>query len=275
MSTKNISAGVRDCWLCFLDTDNIGLGNNTTAITAGQIRGSYPFVGIQQMPTGILEGTTVPVPGDDGILGAFQFVSSEPREFLMNFGQGDLELDALLQGTKVETMAGMKIGLADPLNPVYPTVCLIVNTRQIKRDSGASGQASWGTFIYPVVQIQPLSRETLEGQTAGVYRYKGVAQAAYNHTWGITISSLVNGNPGSYVFKIDSDYPRTIDAFKGNGVVTNWVLNMTPVDTTNTGTVVERVQVLPASVTPSTKTNVITPAVAENSRGVTVYGYNR
>jgi hypothetical protein len=54
--TQSISAGVQQAWISFLDTDNIAIGNATTAITAGQIRGSYPFIGIQEMPTGILEG---------------------------------------------------------------------------------------------------------------------------------------------------------------------------------------------------------------------------
>lgn len=61
MSTRSLQAGVRDCWLSFLDpNDNIAIGNNTTAIAPGDIRGSYPFVGIQTMPTGILEGDVVP-----------------------------------------------------------------------------------------------------------------------------------------------------------------------------------------------------------------------
>lgn len=275
MSTKSLQAGVRDCWLSFLDpNDNIAIGNNITPIPVGQIRGSYPFVGIQTMPTGIPEGDTVPVPGDDITLGSFIFASDKPREFLMNFGQGDLELNALLQGTKVETFGGMKIGLADPSNPVYPTVSLIANTRCIIRSGANSGKEGWASYLYPVVQIQPLTRETLAGRTAGVFRYKAVAQQAFNHSWGITLSSLVNGNPASYVFETEQLYPLTQDAFTGNNVVTNWILNKTPIDTTRTQAVVERVVVAINSVTPSTKTAVLTPAITSNQRGVVVYEYS-
>lgn len=275
MSTKSLQAGVRDSWLSFLDpNDNIAIGNNITAIAAGVIRGSYPFIGIQQMPTGIPEGDVVPVPGDDTTLGSFIFASDKPREFLMNFGQGDLDLDALLQGTKVETFGGMKIGLADPSNPVYPTVSLIINTRCIIRSGANSGKEGWASYLYPVVQIQPLTRETLQGRTAGVFRYKAVAQQAFNHSWGITLSTLVNGNPASYVFETEQLYPLTQDAFTGNGAVTNWVLTKTPLDTTRTQAVVERVSVPINTVTPSTKTAAITTPVANNARGVFVYEYS-
>lgn len=272
--SKSLQAGVQQSWLSFLDTANFAIGNNITTITAGTIRGSYPFVGIQQMPTGILEGDTVTVPGDDTSLGSFIFSSEAPREFLMNFGQFDLELDALLQSTLVETVGNIKIGLGDPGNPQYPTVCLIVQGRAIKRDSGVSGQAAWTGFIYPVVQIQPLNRETLQGRTAGVNRYKGVAQQAFNHPWGVTISEAVNGDTSSYVFPFDSNYPLTLDAFVGNGVVTGWVLNKTPVSVAETNAFAERVAQTVNTVVPSTKTATITAPVANNARGVFVYGYS-
>lgn len=271
---QNLSAGVQQAWLSFLDNENFALGNATTAIAAGDIRGSYPFTGIQEMPTGILEGENVPVPGDDTTLGSFIFASADPREFLMNFGQGDLTLDAYLQGTLVETLGNINIGLSDPGNPVYPTVCLIVNSRAIKRDAGQSGQAAWSGYIYPVVQLQPLSRETLTGRTAGVYRYKGTAQAAYNHPWGVTIAEAVNGDVSSFSFPFTSPYPLTLDAFRGNGVKTSWVLNKTPVDTNGTKAFVERVSLAVSGVTPSTKTMTTSLAAADNGRGVVVYGYS-
>lgn len=272
--TKNLQAGVQQGWLSFMDPYNFALGSNITDIAAGQIRGSYPFVGIQQMPTGIPEGDVVPVPGDDTTLGNFLFASDAPREFLMNFGQFDVTLDALLQGTLVEQLGNWNIGLADPSNPVYPTVTLIVNTRAIKRDVSVSGQGAWNVFIYPVVQIQPLNRETLQGRTAGVNRYKGTAQAAFNHPWGVTIAEAVNGDTSSFVFTTTSNYPLTLDALRGNGVVTDWVLNKTPVSAAETKAFAERVAQTVTTVTPSTKTVNIGTPIANNARGAIVYGYS-
>ena len=272
--TKSLQAGVQQSWLSFLDTENFAIGNTTTTISAGAIRGSYPFIGIQQMPTGIPEGDTVVVPGDDTVLGNFIFTSEAPREFLMNFGQFDLTLDAMLQGTLVETLGNWKIGLGDPGNPSYPSVSLIINSRSIKRDSGLSGQAAWNCFIYPVVQIQPLNRETLQGRTAGINRYKGVAQQAFNHPWGVTIAEAVNGDTSSYVFPVTSDYPLTLDALRGDGIVTAWVVNKTPISTGETKAFAERVAQTVNSITAATKTVTITTPIASNARGVIIYGYS-
>lgn len=275
---KSLTAGVQNCWLSFLDPFNFAIGNNTSAITPGTIRGSYPFIGIQQMPTGIPEGEPVPIPGDDTVLGSILFDSDAPREFLMNFGQGDQTLDALLQGTLVSSEGRTSIGLIDPAHPVYPTVCLIVQARSIKRDVGQAGQAAWSGFIYPVVQIQPLNRETFQGRTAGSYRYKGVAQVAGHRPWGVTIVDSVDGDDGAYALEFKSPNPVTMDAFVADGIVTSWVLNKTPAVTAPTTEAtrpyVERLLRVPSSVTASTKTMVLPSAYTSGDRGVVLYEYN-
>lgn len=275
---KSLTAGVQNCWLSFLDPFNFAIGNTTSTLSAGSIRGSYPFIGIQQMPTGIPEGEPVPIPGDDTVLGSILFDSDAPREFLMNFGQGDQALDALLQGTLVSSEGRTSIGLIDPAHPVYPTVCLIVQSRSIKRDVGVSGQAAWSGFIYPVVQIQPLNRETFQGRTAGSYRYKGVAQSAGHKPWGLTILDNVDGDSGAYALEFKSPNPLTMDAFTANGVTTSWVLNKTPAVsaplTEATRPYIERVLDTPVSVTASTKTVVLSSGFTSGNRGVILYEYS-
>lgn len=275
---KSLTAGVQNCWLSFLDPYNFAIGNSTTAPTVGNIQGSYPFIGIQQMPTGIPEGEPVPIPGDDTNLGSILFDSDAPREFLMNFGQGDQALDALLQTTLVTSEGRTSTGLVDPAHPVYPTCSLIVQARSIKRDSGVSGQAAWSGFIYPVVQIQPLNRESFQGRTAGSYRYKGVAQSATHRPWGLTLLDNIDGDNGAYAIDFKSHNPLTIDAFTANGVVTSWVLNKTPVATTPTTEAVrpyiERVLSIPTSVTPATKTIVLPSPFVTGNRGVILYEYS-
>ncbi len=273
MPTKILSAGVQQTQLLFLDNDNFAIGDNPTAITAGQIRGAYQWVGVQTAPTGVPEGEGVPVLGDDSLLGTFLFASADAREVLLEFGQGDLSLEAWLQGTLVEALGAINLGLEDPSAPNYPSVCVIHNSRAINRNPGQSGRPAWKSRIWPVIQLQPLGVETLENRTAAAFRYKGTIQQAFNHPWGVTISNAVNGNPSSFSTVTYQDYPLTIDAFRGDGVVTNWVLNKTPVDVPNTIAWVERVNRTVNSVTPSTKTAVISPAVAINQRGVILSGY--
>lgn len=273
MPRKILSAGVQQTQLLFLDNSNIAIGNATTAIVAGDIRGAYNMQGIQTAPSGNLEGEGVGIDGDDSLLGTIIFPSADPREVLLEFGQGDIGLDSTLQGTLIEQLGAINIALSDPAAPQYPTVCVIHNSRAINRDVGNSGRAAWKSKIYPVIQLQPLEVETLEGRTAASFRYKGVIQQAFNHPWGVTLSNAVNGNLSAFSMTYYQDYPITIDAFRGNGVKTNWVLAKTPVDTNNTWAFVERVLLPLTSVTPATNTIVTTGAAADNARGVVIYGY--
>jgi len=273
MPTKVLSAGVQQTQLLFLDNANIAIGNDTTAMTAGDIRGAFNMVGIQSAPSGNLEGESVGINGDDALLGSIICSSADPREVLLEFGQGDISLDAKLQGTLVQQLKAINLGLSDPANPQYPTVCVIHNSRAINRNPGQSGQAAWKSKIYPVIQLQPLEVETLEGRTAASFRYKGTIQQAFNTPWGVTITNAVNGNTSAFSFTTYQDYPLTMDAFLGNGVKTAWVLAKTPVDTDNTLAFVERVEIPIASVTPATNTATTTGAAANNGRGVFFYGY--
>lgn len=275
---KRLTAGVQNCWLSFLDPFNFAIGNSTSTLAPGSIRGSYPFIGIQQMPTGIPEGEVVPVDGDDTTLGNFLFAAAAPREFLMNFGQGDQALDALLQGTLVTSEGRTSTGLVDPEHPVYATCSLIVQSRAINRQPGQSGQAAWSGFIYPVVQIQPLNRESLQGRTAGSFRYKASAQAAGHRPWGLTILDNVDGDSGAYAIDFDSYNPLTMDSFTADGSTASWVLNKTPVATVPTSEAtrpyIERVLSTPTSVTPSTKTIVLPSGFTSGNRGVILYEYS-
>ena len=272
MPSKLLSAGVQQTQLIFLDNSNIAIGDATTAIAAGDIRGAYNMRGIQTAPSGNLEGEGVPIPGDDTLLGTIIFPSADPREVLLNFGLGNIELDAILQGTLVQMMGAVRLGLSDPAAPQYPTVCVIHNSHAVSQDVGNSGRAAWKSKIYPVIQLQPLEVETLEGRTAASFRYKGVIQQAFNHPWGVTITNAVNGNSSAFSITTYQDYPMTIDAFRGNGVKTSWVLAKTPVDTNNTFPFVERVALALTSVTPATNTMLVA-AAADGGRGVVFYGY--
>lgn len=269
---RKLAAGVQNAWFWFNDSDGFAIGDNTTALSVGTSRGSYRFVGIQQMPTGISEGEVVPIEGDDTILGGIVFASNAPREFLINFGEGNQAIDALLQGTLVETMNNVSLGLVDPGNPNYPTIGLLVQSRSIKREN-VSGQAAWSGFLYPNVQLQPLNREQFQGRTAASFRFKGVAQSSVYKPWGVTISESVNGDTEAYAFDLNSLYPMTLDAFKLNGVLTSFTLNKTPINTTETLAFVERVAATVSSVTPSTREMALSSAGTSGQRGVVLYGY--
>lgn len=271
--TKKLAAGVQNAWLWFNDSDGFALGSSPTALSANQSRGAYRFLGIQQMPTGVPEGEPVAIEGDDTTLGTILFQSNAPRQFLINMGQGDQTLDALMQSTLVETMNRVTLGLVDPAAANYISMGLLVQSRTIKREN-TSGQAAWSGFLYPNVQVSPLNRETFQGRTAASFRYQAVAQRAMYKPWGVTISDAANGDNETLAFDVNSPNPLTIDAFKLDGNPTpTFILNKTPIDVTGTQAFVERVSAVVTSVTPATRAMVLTATGLANQRGVVLYEY--
>jgi hypothetical protein len=270
---RAISAGVQQTQFLFYDANGEPSGDTPTALANGEYKGAYQAVGIQELPTGLPEAEAVTIPGDDSTLGSILFAADAPREMLINFGEMDLDWEALLQNTLVETLGDIKMGLLDTANTILASGALIVQARSVKRSSGVSGQAGWSGLIYPNVQIQPLGRETFSGRTAGVFRYKAVAQQAFYKPWGVTISDEVNGDSAAYAIPFTSPYPLTMGAFRGDGITTSWTLHKTPINVNKTRPFSDRVALTVNSVTPSTKVMVLSAAVAAGRPASVVLEY--
>lgn len=265
---ESIQAGVQQAWLMFYDSNGEPSGNDTTPLANGAHAGSYQFRGIQEFPTGVPETETVTVPGDDGSLGSLSFSSDAPREFVVNMGLQDLQLEARLQNTAVESVAGADMGAIDTPDAVLATVSMIIQSKAV-----VSGRASWSGWVYPYVQLQPLNRETFSGRTAGVIRYKGVAQPAFHRPWGTTILSRAGSAISAYALPFNgADYPLTMHAFRGS--ITSFVLDKTPVSVDDLSAYSDRVLLAVSSVnTPTPRLLTLSGAVGAGRPGVVVYQY--
>jgi hypothetical protein len=270
-----IAAGTQQTQIAFLDSQNIVIGNSRTAPAAGATpSGSYNAVGIQDAADIIPEGEDVSVDGDDGSLGAFNFASADPRNFILNMGQFDLLLNARLQNTGVVQVAGASMGVGDSPEIQLTTVAMIIQGRAIKRATGQSGQAAYTGFILPVVTIRPLDRAGFQGRTAAQNRYQCTVQLATHYPYGVTFASNVEGVLTDYIIPFSSEYPMTMDAFTLNGVVTSWTLSKTPVSVNEMAVFAERVAMTVSSVTPSTKNLTLASAGITGQRAVAFYGYS-
>jgi hypothetical protein len=268
---QSISAGVQQTQFLFYDINGEPSGDSPTPLANAQYAGAYQWVGIQEFPSGIPEAEAVPIPGDDTLLGSILFSSDAPREGLITFGQMDLDLEARMQNTLVESLGDIRMGLIDTASTILATGALITQARSVKRSTGVQGAAGWSGLIYPNVQVQPLNRETLAGRTAGSYRYKYVAQQAFYKPWGITISDEVNGDIAAYAIPFTSPYPLTMGAFRGDGATVNWTLHKTPISVNKTRPFSDKLALAVTSVTPSTKVMVLTSPVAVNRPASVVF----
>lgn len=264
---QSLQAGVQQAWFMFYDSNGDPSGKTTTALANAASAGAYRLRGIQEMPTGIPEADAVPIPGDDTVLGNILFSSDAPREFVVNMGQMDLTLDAEMQNSLVETVGEAKMGVIDLSNLVLATGALIVQGKAII--DGLGGYSGW---IYPLVQLQPLNREKFSGRTAGVIRYKGVAQPAFNRPWGTTIVNKSGSEISAYALPFTTrGGPLTMHAFRGS--ITSFTLDKGPISVAKSPTYSDKVALTVSSISAVTRLLTLSAAVGGGRPGMVVYEY--
>lgn len=226
---KVIAAGVQLTHLGFVDGSGVLVGSDITAPANGANSTMMDVIGIQEMPTGIQEGESVPVEGDDTVLGQIDFAANTLPTFVVTLGVQDLDLDAKLQGTKVKTEGDVRFGVLQPNNPNYPDACLIVQSKSKSQDTGTSGTKAWSGQLIPLLSVQPLGRETFAGRTAGNNRLRVTTQVATRTPWGVTMNETDYGTTGAPVMPFTGDNPVIMHRFTGNGSTDTLLLAKTPV----------------------------------------------
>lgn len=256
MTDRYIAAGTQLAFLGTVDSQGFLVGGDPTT-TGAMIR----LLGIQTANPGPVEGEDVNVPGDDTSLGKIEFGPAETPSFVVNLGAFDLRRDAVLQGTAVEAVGGggIQIGVIQPNEPEYPDVCLIIQSKSKKKDTGADGVKAWSGYIIPLCTAQPLHRETFEGRTAANDRIRVTTQVASRKPWGVTILSADLGTTGAPLLPFTADNPIVMQRFTGDGATTTFTLRETPISSAKT-VIYRNTQLLttPGDYSVNTSTRVIT-----------------
>jgi hypothetical protein len=273
---KHIAAGTQLAFLGLVDSQGFFLGK-TASTAQNKSEGMIRLSGIQTANPGPIEGEDVPVEGDDAVLGKFQFAAADTPSFIANTGVFDLTTDALLQGTSVESLGDIRIGVAQPNDPVYADACMIIQGKAKSFDDGNVGVSAWMGYIIPLLTAQPLGRETFEGRTAASNRVKVVTQAASRKPWGVTITTAVLGTTGAPLLPFTADNPLTMHYFRGNAAIDTVTLDFTPVSQAKV-IIHKETQLLTAgvdfTVNTSTKVVTFTSPPAANTRCVILYEFS-
>lgn len=274
--TKAIAAGNAKAFLGFIDSNGFLVGSATTAPAAGAAGSPMlALTGIKAASPTVPERDVVQVTGDDDLLGEFDFASLTSRSFVAEFAIQNLELEALLLGTNVETLAEIKLGALDVVSPAELNVCLILQSRAKKQNSGVVGQAGWTGVIVPLATAAPLGRDAFSERSPGVFRLQITPQTASNNPWGVTILDSNTGTTGLRYRPFNSENPITMHAHTGNAVLQTWTLDYQPVSAAKTSLTADRVALAVSSVSTSAPYSVTTSATAPigDAHLVTVYEF--
>lgn len=276
MSKKHISAGTTQAYFGFVDSLGFLLGETTTAPTNGTLQAMLRLLGIQSAAAGLPESEDVNIPGDDETLGTITFAPDETPAFVANFGANDLDFNARIQQTAVETIGGMDFGVLQPNDPGAPNGTLILQGKAVDKDAGTAGQAMWTGQIFPLVTASPLGRESFEGRAAGVYRVKFTAQKASKKPWGVTIADGDLGTDGASVIEFGLDHPLLMDRITGDGSTTEFTLTKALAATDHLAAFVNTQQMLQSGgVTGTVGSTTITfsSAPAAGAKVIVLYGF--
>lgn len=269
--TKYIAAGTQYAFLGFVSNEyNTLLGSNTSAPAPGAGSPMYRLLGIQAANPGVTESEDIDVPGDDGVLGQIQFPPDTLPSFVVELGAHDLTLESRLQGTNVQTLGQMQIGVLQPNEAENPDACLILQSKSKSKDDISGGAKAWSGMIIPRATAQPLGRESFEGRAASSTRVQFTTQAATHTPWGVTITDSNWGTTGAPIMTFTSEYP--IFGERVTGAITNYTLALTPAGQSRIVIHVNGAPLTPgADFTLSGRDLTFTPALAANARGVIWY----
>lgn len=275
---RGISAGAQMSFLGFYGLDGFPTGGTPTAPTNADLNGN-PFahiLGIKEASPTVPEPDEVIIDGDDIRLGSFSFDSIATRAFIIEVAAYNLQQEADLLGTNVESVAGMKLGVMDIVDRVERDCCLILQSRSKKQDAGLKGQAAWGGVFIPLATVIPLQRQAYSSRNGAVYRLHVTPQVASHRPWGISLDGDNAGTIGATYMPFSSDNPIHIAVHSGDGIVTSWNLKHRPIDVPSTAAFSDRVARTVSSVSRTTTyPMVLSTAVRAGARLITVYQFDQ
>lgn len=234
MPFRAIGAGARDNFIGFYNDQGQFIGGTTTAPTAGNASGMRELLGIKSVPLGVPETDQVIIDGDDISLGEFEFDSIATRRYIVDVAIDDLQLEAYLLDTLLETIAGGTWGARDTIDAPDFNCVLLHQGRAKKYDANNRGQKAWGSILFPLCTARWLGPVALNSREARAFRLSVTPQLASHNTWGVTLSNSNAGTTGLRQRPVYSDYPYHIQAFRGNNVITAIPLDFEPFAAANT-----------------------------------------
>lgn len=270
---KNTAAGSTYAFLGFIDGNGYLVGGGTSAPSAGTSSGMLRLTGIKTASPTIPEPEYVQVTGDDSLISEFDFDSIAQRGFTADLAISNLTLEGLLQGTNVQTIGEMSLGVLDIDDADIPNACVIFQSRAFKQDSGVAGNAGYAGVIIPLATVRPLGRVAFTEREGAVYRLSITPQKAGYHPWGVTLLASNAGTTGARYMPFTTENPIHMMAFTGNASTTEFNLDYTPISAAKTTIHINRVVDTTSAVNTSTNTATTTSTAASGAHGIIVYEF--
>lgn len=225
---NRIGAGLRYIYYGIPNSSGYLQGTTTTPATNGTMQRMQRLRGGQTFPLTLTEPERVPVSGDDEPLVQFTF----PGEALPsgNFGLAvhDMDFDALIQGTLVETIGDIRAGALAPGGQIFQPIMLLIMREAKKYEGNVKGVQTWEAVLLPSVEATPLGPEWTQ-RTFNPYNYAISLSKAARALYGATYTEGLRGTTELAIEPFDLENPIEIYGGFGNAVATTYALDTAPV----------------------------------------------
>lgn len=262
MAKKTIGAGFRYLWYGVVDANGKFIGSTTTTPTAGDQSGSgmLRLDGARTLPVNIPAPTVDTVSGDDEPMVSFEWDAEDLPNGAFEMAVRNNTFEALIQGTLVETLGTLELGMLDPKDRASQSMCMLLSRRAKSWLSGSEGAKQWENIYIPQCTIKPLYT-TVEQRTFGPYQYQINVSKSGRTGWS-TISETNHGTTATSFLVIDSDNPLHMKRFTGDNSETVFTLDYPPVSSAKTYLFVNDLRDAAATIAGSEVTAGSTPASA-------------
>lgn len=190
-SAQGAGAGLRYMGVWTLD------GNGFPLVSAASDDPTVPtrMRGAKAFTPNFPDGQIIQFTGDDVSQGQINLPPTELSNIELRTGIGNLDVDAILQGINVVSLAGGKImGRETDQDGCLADVFLMGYQQAIDKDpaSATFGMTVWHYYMVPKAQVRPYAGALEEGN-ASENRYVATPQKVSTYPWGIAFAALTEG----------------------------------------------------------------------------------
>jgi len=231
-----IGAGFNTVYVFAKNTSGVMVGSDTTEPTAGSSTGTSGLrvEGAMTVPAGLPDSDILDVLGDDEPTVQFDFGEPTLPSGILELAARNLYLEAMVQGTSVETTGNIKTGVLAPNTKQLADLAILFGRRAKTWSPGDRGVQKRELLFLPSVTLSPKGSADWTQRAHGPYRYSISMSKGNILPWGATFTQSGQGTDASALVPVEANYQYVANFFKGNGVNLTFNLSNTPVITDTT-----------------------------------------
>lgn len=261
------AAGLRRVQIYALDTAGYPDGDQSGANGyAGRL-----LRGVQSMSLTIPQMQRIQHRGQDRVIAQDYLPPTEAASGEFRAAAQDLGLDALLTNTLLDEIAEVTLGgLGTDRQGQEIDICIIAYRQALNTTPGAQQLRQWQHYIFPVARLVPRAGGAEQGG-ADENVYDLIPTVASKAPWGAAFTLNDNGFTETQLLRATAEYPLMMERFDGDGTLTTFNLEWTPINVAKTAAFVNGTAATVSSVNANAKTVTLQTAPTSGAKVVIIY----